>query len=359
MRMPKHVALALAGVVTVVLAFTGAAQAGVLQAAVDPATCVRGDTSTVCTVPHEQVTTTETVTQPPVTVTQPPVTETVTVTATPTTTPTTTPPPSAPLVNIGMSAQVADWDTRLAQVGRCGIESRRIFADLTSSGSSNTAPIQRAVADGMVPVVSYKVPNVATLNSNGYDAWLNNLNAYLGGLNVPVYATFWHEPHGDLTPAEFRAGSQQFLDHLTDPDIRVGPILNGWLLDRRVADYASYTSPALLAAWDFAGVDTYQPADGNNVEYGGRAVPLLRDWLDSQGFPNEPIVVGEYNGFTAESLRLGGVAILDPANKVSIAMLWNSHVTGGLGEPLAPGTDRMAAFKATKADSRVLHETGC
>ena len=42
------------------------------------------------------------------------------------------------------------------------------------------------------------------------------------------------------------------------PDIAVGPILNGWLLDHRVADFASYTTPSLLKPWDFVAVDSYQ-----------------------------------------------------------------------------------------------------
>lgn len=261
---------------------------------------------------------------------------------------------TSPLKVIGMSAPASQWSTRLAEVGPNGIKARRIFADLTSNGQHQSNLIGQAVNAGMMPVVSYKVPSVSTLNNGGYASWLNALNTYLGGLGTVVTATFWHEPHGDMTPAEFRAGSQRFLDHLTAPNIKVGPLLNGWLLDNRVADFASYTSPALLAAWDFLGVDTYQAGSMENPDHnkpGGRAVPKLVTWLQGQGFPNMPIAVGEYNGFTAASITYGGEQILATPT-VWFGCMWNSVVAdgSGLGEVLSG--DRLAAFQATKADSR-------
>lgn len=75
----------------VALVATGAAAlatVGVVAAA-DPASCVRNDTATVCTVPHEVVTETATAT-----VTVPGPTTTVTTTVTPSPSPTTTTPPA-------------------------------------------------------------------------------------------------------------------------------------------------------------------------------------------------------------------------------------------------------------------------
>jgi hypothetical protein len=353
MTSKKHTLGAVGATCALVLGLGGIAAAGNTSATVDPASCVRGDTSTVCTVPHEQVTATETVIPAPETVTA---TVTETVTATPSETPTTTPPVVTSKVIVGMSAPASDWNTRLAEVGRCGVESRRIFADLTSTGRDQSTLIEQALNAGMTPVVSYKVPSVTTLNANGYDSWLAALNTYLGGFNKPITVTFWHEPHGDMTPAQFRDGSQQFLDSLTDSDLLLGPLLNGWLLDNRVSDWASYTSPALLNQWDFLGLDTYQSgSEASPGAYGGRAIPLARTWLNQQGKPDLPIVVGEYNGFTADSIAKGGEQVLLAANKVFAGAVWNS--TGGTFTPLTGA--RLDAYKATKADSRALHEEGC
>lgn len=250
---------------------------------------------------------------------------------------------------IGMSAPAASWSTRLAEVGPRGVTARRIFADLQADGRNQSKLIEEAKAAGMMPVVSYKVPSVTTLNSGGYDAWLTATRSYLAGLGVQVTATFHHEPHGDMTPDEFRAGSKRFLA-MKAPTIAVGPILNGWLLDRQVATFASYANPELLAAWDFVAVDSYQ--DGTPAAPGklmpARGVPLLAKWLDTQGFGDKRIGLGEYNGFSAEAIRAAGEAILSTP-EVWFGLVWNSTERF---EPLVG--DRLTAFQATKADPRAL-----
>src|SRR6478735_6135098 len=168
--------------------------------------------------------------------------------------------PAAPVRTklIGMSAPSNLWDQRIKEVGACGVQARRVFASLDATGKSQSSIIQQAVKAGMMPVISYKVPSVATLISGGYDSWLKATKNYLDIPDVRVTVTFWHEPHGDMDPADFRAGSQKFLTLMKAPDIAVGPILNGWLLDNKVSTFASYTSPSLLSQWDFVAVDSYQ-----------------------------------------------------------------------------------------------------
>ena len=261
---------------------------------------------------------------------------------------------------VGMSAPAAQWSTRLAEVGACGVEARRIFADLTSSGADQSTLIGQAIAATMLPVISYKVPSVTTLNAGGYDVWLDNLNTYLLSLEVPVVAVFWHEPHGDMTAAAFRAGSQRFLDHLTAANVSVGPILNGWLLDTQANTlvFAGYTSPTLLGEWDFVAVDTYQSGSMENPgpKLPGRAVPLLETWLDGQGYPDLPIGVGEYNGFSGSALTYAGEQIL-ATPEVWFGMVWNSTGSGTAGEVLTG--DRLTAYQDTKADPRALHDPPC
>lgn len=266
---------------------------------------------------------------------------------------------AAPAKIIGMSAPSNLWSQRIKEVGSCGVEARRIFASLQSDGRAQSTLIGQAVAAGQMPVISYKVPSVATLLSGGYDSWLKATRTYLDGLNVPVTVTFWHEPHGDMAPADFRAGSQKFLDLMkssTTPEIKVGPILNGWLLDNRVADFTSYTSKTLLTQWDFVAVDSYQngslAAPGTRLP--ARAIPMLASWMDQQGFPTKPIGLGEYNGFTAAAMKAAGEAILSTP-EVWFGLAWNS--TGGSYAPLTG--DRLTAYQATKADARALHDSGC
>jgi hypothetical protein len=258
--------------------------------------------------------------------------------------------PGTPKV-IGMSAPANLWDTRIQEVGTNGVRARRIFADLSESGSSQLPLIRKAIADGMTPVISYKVPNPATLANGGYDTWLATLRTQLNDLNAPVTATFWHEPHGNMDPAVFRAASLKFFNGVDSPAIAVGPILNGWLLDRRVADFASYTDANLLNKWEFVAVDSYQSGTPTNpgTDMPARAIPLLENWMDSVGHPDTPLGLGEYNGFSAKAIADAGEILLSTP-EVWFGLAWNS--TAGAYVPLTG--DRITAFQNTKADPRAM-----
>jgi hypothetical protein len=267
---------------------------------------------------------------------------------------------TAGLKVIGMSAPAGMWSQRIKEVGACGVSARRVFANLQSDGKAQSSVIAQAVAAHQMPVISYKVANVDTLINGGYDSWLKATRSYLAGLNVPVTVTFWHEPYGDMDPAKFRAGSQKFLDIMKStatPNIKVGPILNGWLLDNKVSDFASFTSKSLLTQWDFVAVDSYQSgtasAPGNKLP--ARAVPLLATWMDQQGFGDKPIGLGEYNGFTGAAIKAAGDAILSTP-EAWFGLAWNSD--GGTKYAPLEG-DRLTEFKKTKADARALHDSGC
>ena len=248
-----------------------------------------------------------------------------------------------------MSAPSDLWSQRITEVGACGVEARRVFASLQSDGKAQSTIIEQAVTAGMMPVISYKVANVDTLISGGYDAWLTATRKYLDSLNVQVTATFWHEPHGDMDPADFRAGSQKFLTLMKAPDIAVGPILNGWLLDRQGLHLRQLHQPQpaqpvglrrrrLLPERHRRDPGTLMPA---------RAVPLLENWMDAQGYPNKPLGLGEYNGHTAAAIKAAGEAILSTP-EVWFGLAWNSDTD--TYSPLAG--DRITAYKKTKADPR-------
>lgn len=260
-----------------------------------------------------------------------------------------TEPGSSPAKRIGMSAPAYLWEQRIDEVGASGVTARRIFADLTSTGTDQLKLIREAVADGMLPVISYKVPDPAVLAAGGYDTWLANLRDQLTALDADVTATFWHEPYGDMDPATFRAASLRFFEGVDAPSVSVGPILNGWLLDRQVSTFASFTDAELLEKWEFVAVDSYQSGTPSNPgpAMPARAIPLLERWMDSVGHPDKPLGVGEYNGFTAEAVAGAGETILSTP-EVWFAAVWNS--TAGNHVPLEG--DRIEAFQRTKADLR-------
>lgn len=264
-------------------------------------------------------------------------------------------PPATPVATktVGMSAPVNHWDSRLAEVGRCGVEARRIFVtDAESDWAGKYSLIKSVVADGMTPVISIKSP-VGEFNAGQHDALYTRIRNDLVALGEEVTMTFWHEPHGDMTGAEFRAASARFLDLMDADSIAVGPILNGWLLDSKVDVFASYTDPGLLDEWEFMGVDSYHPSETSTM-MPGRALYLVEDWMAAQGHDDTPLVMGEYNGYTAEAIAYGGNAILNIPD-VWIGLVWNSTADGFT--PLEG--DRLAAYQATKADSRALRSSGC
>lgn len=270
-------------------------------------------------------------------------------------------PPAKPynLKIFGMSAPENEWAGRLNEVGRCGIEARRIFVPDMDNWASKFNLVQEAIAAGMTPVISFKPGSGLNGFLNGLDdAKMAQIKADLLSTGTNVTATWWHEPNGDMTHAQFHQGSQRFFDHMNAPSIAVGPIINGWLLDNGDADFTAWTTPALMDQWEFLGTDTYQAGTDANPDAtkpGGRAVPLLDTWLNDQGKPDMPILVGEYNGWTAESIDYGGDQLRFTDN-LWIGLVWNSGPTG-LGKPLEGA--RLTEYIEDKAAPEVKHEEGC
>jgi len=264
---------------------------------------------------------------------------------------------------IGMSTEPGAYDDLLTRVGPDGVEARRIyFPDITADGRGAAFQndlLMDTINSGQMPVISYKVKSISGLINGSYDAALDATREYLNGLGVQVTATFWHEPHGDMAPADFRAASQRFVDHMKAPNVAVGPILNGWLLDSatNTAKFETYMDNTLLTAWDFVAVDTYQ--DGTNASPGtkmpGRAVTLLAAMLDRKGFPDKPIGVGEYNGLTADTVKSAGEIMLSTP-EVWFALLW-SGVGNSSGTDWSMDDADVSAYKLTKDDNRAFK--GC
>ncbi|UFN46311.1 hypothetical protein [Nocardioides okcheonensis] len=256
------------------------------------------------------------------------------------------PPPSGPL--IGMSSPDRQWATRIAQVGP-GIGARRIFADLADGPTSQLRLVRDAHAAGQLPVISYKAGgSIADTLAGRYDTVAAQAAAQLAALGKPTAVTFWHEPHGNMTPAQFVAANRRMVPIFQrgGASLRVGPLLNGFLLDRQVATFAQYAPDDLLALWDFFGIDTYE---AGTMTSPGTAKPAprigaARTFLTQRGFATMPLGIGEYNGYSARTITDAGNALLTTSG-VWFGCLWNS--TGGKGVALSG--DRLTAFRGTVA----------
>lgn len=250
---------------------------------------------------------------------------------------------------IGMSAPASVWDERVRSVG-AGLGARRIFADLADGPDSQIRLVEDAHAAGMLPVISYKVGgDIAGAARGDFNATAKAAAARLASYGRATAVSFWHEPYGDMSGAQYTAASKQLLPAFRRGRLKVGPILNGWLLDNQRATLTQFCPDELFRLWDWFGIDTYE--SGTMQEPGDHQpadrIPALSAYLKSRGHGHLPIGVGEYNGYSAASIRNAGEALFTTPN-VWFGCLWNS--TGGRGWELSG--DRLTAFQKTLADRR-------
>jgi hypothetical protein len=247
-----------------------------------------------------------------------------------------------------MSAPAGEWATRVTEVGP-GLAARRIFADISKGPLNQMKLVELAHTAGLLPVISYKVGgDIAGAKAGTYNATAEQAAAKLESYGLPTAVTFWHEPCPDITAADYAAASKQLLPIFKRGKLKVGPLLNGWLLDKQQALFASYCPDELFELWDWFGIDTYESgsmSSPGNTKPADR-IPKMASFVQSSGY-DLPLAVGEYNGYSAETISAAGEALLSTPN-VWFGCLWNS--TGGKGVPLSG--DRLAAFRGTLADTR-------
>ena len=152
-----------------------------------------------------------------------------------------------------------------------------------------------------------------------------------------------------MTGAQYAAASRQLLPVFKRGELRVGPILNGWLLDRQQDLFASYCPEDLFGLWDWFGIDTYETG---SLSSPGKRKPADRhpcrcEVRDRRG-PRPAAGRGRVQRVTA------GRPSLLPARRCSAPPMSGSVACGTRparkGVPLTG--DRLAAFQATLADPR-------
>lgn len=247
---------------------------------------------------------------------------------------------------IGMSSPAKDWSARISQVGKSGITARRIFAQLNADASDQMDLVEQAHADGMMPIFSFKVNDLEGAARGTYDAAVGRLARRLAEFGKPTRCTFWHEPADNMSGEQFAAIQRRFVPRLKEAaNVRQGPFINGWLLDRQLPLFTTYAPKDLLAAWDFMGIDTYESGTigaPGAVKPADRLPKLVR-WLRDQGHPDKPIGIGEYNGYSGATIAAAGAAFLS-CDQLEFACMWNA--TTGKGYVLTG--ERLSAFKGTK-----------
>ena len=253
------------------------------------------------------------------------------------------------LIRHGWDVTVLERASEFTEVG-AGLKARRIFADLAGGASSQIKLVEQAHAAGMLPVISYKVGGDAAGAAAGrFNAVAEQAAAKLASYGKPTAVTFWHEPYGDMTGEQYAAASRQLLPIFKRGELRVGPILNGWLLDNKLDTFGSFCPDDLFDVWDWFGIDTYESGTITNPgdEKPADRIPALVSYLQSRG-QDLPIGVGEYNGYSAETIAAAGAALLGTPN-VWFGCMWNA--TEGKGHTLEG--ERLEAFRQTLADARV------
>jgi hypothetical protein len=250
---------------------------------------------------------------------------------------------------IGMHAEPHDWAQRVSEVGP-GLAARRIYGDLSLGPTHQLKVVEQAHEAGMLPVISYKVGrDIAGAVRGDFNGVAKQAAKHLASFGLPTAVSFWHEPLGDMSGHDFAAASRQLLPIFKRGKLRVGPILNGWLLDRRRDDFTSFCPENLLRICDWMGIDTYEsgtPASPGPVKPADR-IPALVKYMRSRGHPHMPLAVAEYNGYSGRSIADVGEALFTTPN-IWFGCVWNR--TGGIGHVLTG--DRLTAFRKTLADPR-------
>lgn len=280
-------------------------------------------------------------------------------------------PGAAAKVRIGMRTPVAERDNRRAEVQAAPatkpLTAWRIFVEdggWTSAAADN-GEVDWCIARNLLPVITYKGVNVSTT--------LQNQTAdYLQAKGVPIAVGRWHEPRGDTALGSSTAAQQttwRNMQAVSSPIFRArsnlsfGPIVNGFLISNASgkAELAGWLPNADLAGslYDWIGGDFYQAAPDSvpslATPWPGVRMRDFADWLDSRGFPNHRLLVGELNGNHGDVIDDACEALLEDP-RWWLGLLFNS-TTGNKGIVLTHDSnagDRLGAFQAGISDPRAL-----
>lgn len=199
-------------------------------------------------------------------------------------------------IYLGCSAQ--DFNATLSRTGPVGLH--RTFHQW--SGSTEAKAIADDHAANRLPWVSFKPPSSppggwTAIASGHYDNDIRARARRYAGLSKPVIATFNHEPHTDSgSPSDFAAAWCRVHDIMASEtglkNVASVPIAGEWIFNpvNRRNEPGDYVTSGVLARCSFLGLDLYQNRSGGGfAERVGRVI----SWLNSQGYPNKMVGIGE------------------------------------------------------------------
>lgn len=133
---------------------------------------------------------------------------------------------------------------------------------------------------------------------------VSRLSAWLDGLDRPIYLTWYHEPMGDVTPADYRAAASQIqtiIDRHPNGHYVIGhgPIVTRWWLDEGKGNPLDWWYPGAT----FYGIDWYEPT----TTYKG--APNMTIALDRvrAALPGVRILLPEYGLLVGGTDRAGAI----------------------------------------------------
>lgn len=248
-------------------------------------------------------------------------------------------PTGAALPLLGMSAPADLWDTRKAQVEATGgrLQARRIF--FKSLTVNPTTMIRAARAEGLLPVVSYKLGSYSwgQVASGAADADLVTLaNRIRSASPLPVVVILHHEPDAQSTPpdqgeggtsAEFAGMYRRAVPILKAAgNVAVWTCMNGWWWTnqpRKLTDAQInvWLPPDVRGMLDGISADFY--TDQGETETSVMKARNMVAWAKRVGV--KVLGGGEVNGFRPTDLSyLTDYVQTEPLYRGGWALVWNS-----------------------------------
>lgn len=303
-----------------------------------------------------------------------------------------------PLMGMAATAQTSTWNTRRAQVEALGgkLEARRIFFSAGLSDTGNRADVVQSLADGMVPIISWKPSSSETwprIAQGLEDSKLQSQAAWVASLDKVVYCLIWHEPYstghppqvqGTGTIADMAAANSHAADifHAAGAKVRYAVIYNGWMfnsfpnnansprlpgetwapqgnLQQTDAELLNIFPVSMCAKMDVIAVDTYQTETTAGSEVAGGECAAQKKanftaWAHRRNaaFPGniKGIGIGEWSGWGQEGIDHPLTwmrALNDPL------WIWDLYFnsTGSLGDSVLAGS-RLTSYQTALRDWR-------
>lgn len=302
------------------------------------------------------------------------------------------------LMGMAATASTATWDTRSAQVEALGghLEARRIFFASGLSDTGNRSVVSQSIADGMVPIISWKPSSTETwpsIAAGTQDSKMQAQAAWLATLNAVVYVCIWHEPFSsshpptvqgtgtrtDLVNAQIRAAG---IFKAAGPKIRFCLIYNGWMWNSKAgnadcprlpgetwapsapygqtdAEIDTVAPNSLLSVIDVIACDTYQAetTTGSEVpaaECSAQKKANFTAWAKRKNAATPGIVkglgIGEWSGWGQEGIDHPLQWMHDVNDPLWIWDLYFNS-TGSLGDTVLTG-DRLLSYQTSLRDWR-------